>query len=150
MRRTRMTASKRRRRMSLVNVALLGVGLIFLLAGVRLATTLASEARTTTERVERLVPLSATAINDSPAGREVLIEGRISDRNPALVEGLVAYGREEYRGGNSWEDDEQRTPPLWIEVPDGTVVLADSPYRLDEPPHRAAVTFSPIVPPAAA
>jgi hypothetical protein len=129
-----------RRGPAIIPIFLIGFGLIFLILGVLLATAGAQQAGAEAERAERLPPLTVAALEDSRPGREVLIEGRISDRNPTLFQRFVAYVREEYRGSDDqdrekWEEDERRTPPLRIEVADGIVSLANSNYVLDTPPH---------------
>ena len=119
---------------------LLGIGLIFIAVGVALATVGARQASAEADRAERLLPLSAAALDDGRPGREVLVEGRVSARNRALFQGFVAYVREEYRGSDDdhkdkWSEDERRTPPLLIDLAGGVVTLADDQYDLDSPPH---------------
>lgn len=92
-------------------------------------------------RAERLEPISAVALADIAPGREVLLEGQISSRTPALYRSFVAYTREEYRssqlgwlGGDSsqrWEVVEQSTPPLVIALADGEARIANDDYALD-------------------
>jgi hypothetical protein len=123
-----------------VRIFLVGFGLVFLAIGILLATVGAQQASAEAERAERLRPLTVAALDDSQPGREALIEGRISARNPSLFQEFVAYIREEYRGNDEqdrekWEEDERRTPPLLIEVADGIVPLAGERYILDNPPH---------------
>ena len=130
----------RRRSSAIVPIFLIVFGLVFLALGILLATVGARQASAQAERAERLQPLTAAALDDSQPGREALVEGRISDRNPALFQGFVAYVREEYRGSDDqdrekWEEDERRTPRLLIEVADGLVRLADERYALDSPPY---------------
>jgi hypothetical protein len=129
-----------RRGPAIIPVFLIGFGLIFLALGIFLATAGAQQADADAERAEQLSPLTVAALEDSRPGREVLIEGRISERNPSLFRQFVAYVREEYRGSDDddrekWQEDERRTPPLLIEVADGTVSLANNNYALDNPPH---------------
>jgi hypothetical protein len=119
---------------------LIGFGLIFLALGIFMATTGAQQARAEADRAERLRPLTVAALDDSQPGREALIEGRISARNPQLFQQFVAYIREEYRGTDDddreeWEEDGRRTPRLRIEVADGVVSLANDNYELDSSPH---------------
>src|SRR5690349_7971963 len=120
----------RRPRSAIVPIFLIGFGLIFLTIGILLATVGAQQAGAEAERAERLRPLSVAMLDDSQPGREALIEGRISARNPSLFQQFVAYIREEYRGSDDqdrekWEEDERRTPPLLIELADGVVALAN-------------------------
>lgn len=120
------------------SVLLLGLGLVFLLAGVGVAVFGAQQIGAAAARVERLSPLARAALDDRLAGQEALLEGRISAQNPALFQDFVAYLREEYRGrgkNRSWGEVERFTPPLLIDLPDGTAALADDQYLLNHPPH---------------
>jgi hypothetical protein len=124
----------------LVRIFLIGFGLVFLILGILLATVAAQQARAEADRAERLLPLSVAALDDGQPGREALIEGRISARNPQLFQQFVAYIREEYRGSDDddneqWQEDQRHTPRLRIEVADGIVSLANDSYDLDSPPH---------------
>jgi hypothetical protein len=130
----------RGRRLALGPIFLIGFGLVFLAIGIVMATVAARQAGAEAARAERLRPLTVAALDDSQPGREALVEGYRSDRNPALFQQFVAYVREEYRGRDDndrerWEEDERRTPPLLIDLVDGTVPLANDSYMLDSPPH---------------
>jgi hypothetical protein len=130
----------RGRSSAFAQIFLVGFGLLFLAVGLFLATVAARQAGAEASRVEQLHPLSVAALDDSQPGREALVEGRISERNPALFQQFVAYVREEYRGEDDnarekWEEDERRAPPLLIDVVDGLVQLSDDGYILDSPPH---------------
>jgi hypothetical protein len=86
-------------------------------------------------RVERLSPLTAVTLAESPAGQEGLIEGRIAERNPVHFRLFVAYVRSEYRGRDDdddaiWVEDERVTPPLLLDLPGGRVQLANNDYAL--------------------
>lgn len=121
-----------------VRVFLVCFGLVFLAIGIGIATVGAGQARAAAERAERLEPLGAAALGDSQPGREVLVEGRVSARNPALFRHFVAYQRHEYHGSTEdgdpiWRMDEQRTPPLLLELDGGGIMLADDQYRIDSP-----------------
>ena len=140
----------RGRRLAIGPIFLIGFGLVFLAIGIVMATVAAQQAGAEATRAERLRPLTLAALDDSQPGREALIEGRISDRNPALFQQLVAYVREEYRGRDDndrekWEEDERRTPPLLIDVTDGAVPLANDSYALDSPPHTWPESQSSLV-----
>src|SRR5688500_14970651 len=63
-------------------------------------------------RVERLAPISAARLVDTAPGQEVLVEGRVSPRNPALHREFVAYVREAYRDKLLDGD----SSPSWVEV----------------------------------
>jgi hypothetical protein len=120
-------------------IFLVAFGLVFLAIGLFTAIVGTREASAEAARAEGLRPLTAAALDDGAPGREVLVEGRISERNPALFRQFVAYAREEYRGGDddkdTWQEDQRSTPPLLIEVADGAVSLAKAGYVLDSPPH---------------
>jgi hypothetical protein len=132
---------------AVVQIFLVIFGLLFVSIGAFMAIAGAQQAGAEAERAERLVPLTAAALEDSQPGREALIEGRISAKNAALFQAFVVYVREEYRGSDDqdrekWEEDERRTPPLLIEVADGIVQLAGDRYILDRPPHTWAESQS--------
>lgn len=92
-------------------------------------------------RAERLQPISAAALADSTPGREVLLEGQVGNRTPAVYRSFVAYVREEYRssqfgwlGGDSserWEEVERVTPPLVVALADGEARIANRDYLFD-------------------
>jgi hypothetical protein len=89
-------------------------------------------------RAERLQSVSAASLTDSAPGREVLLEGQVSARTPAVYRAFVAYVREEYRsrfmlGGDSqhWEEAERVTPPLVVALPDGEARIANDNYLFD-------------------
>jgi hypothetical protein len=92
-------------------------------------------------RAERLQPASAAALAGSAPGREVLLEGRVSKRAPAVYRSFVAYVREEYRssqlgwlGGDTsqrWEVVEQVTPPLVVALRGGEARIANDDYLFD-------------------
>ncbi|GAB4191852.1 MAG: hypothetical protein OHK0022_05720 [Roseiflexaceae bacterium] len=92
-------------------------------------------------RAERLMPQTSAELSRSAHGSQVLIEGRISQQNPVQFQDFVAYTREEYQSSsnsgrnNSWVYDGKQTPPLLIDLPDGSISLGDSLYTLDNPPH---------------
>ncbi len=94
-------------------------------------------------RVQRLTPItSVTVLGDVPAGNPILIEGRVSDRNPVNLEahGFVAYLREgravvNARGTPSpgnWSVRERVTPPLWLELSGGLVYIENDDYDLEK------------------
>ena len=87
----------------------------------------------------RLVALpspDAISLTDTPAGREVIVEGRIAPDQPARFRNFVAYVKEEEqrdkrereRTGN-WKTVETAMPPLHVIVgDDGSVRVVD--YRM--------------------
>lgn len=110
------------------------VGLIFAIVGLFLALGASAGERREAARAERLLPLGAVAFDETAPGREVLVEGRVSDRNRAQFRGYKAYIREEYRGSDDenrpkWVEDERITPPLLLAVDDGLITLNNQDYR---------------------
>lgn len=88
---------------------------------------------------EGLPALTAVMLEDSPLGREVVIEGRISDRNRVRFREFVAYVSEEYQGDDDdgdpkWRVDERVTPPLLLDLPDGRVQIENQDYTLESTP----------------
>jgi hypothetical protein len=90
-------------------------------------------------RVERLTPAPVSILVDGEPGREVLVEGRVSSRNPARYGSYVAYIREEREINTndegttttgSWRVVERVTPPLLLELSDGLVQIENSGYDL--------------------
>lgn len=90
-------------------------------------------------RMGRLEPVTAPELAASQPGDEVLIEGRISDENPARFRDYVAYVRETRDVENwegtpdpgSWSEVERVTPPLWIALEDTLVWVVNDDYDLD-------------------
>jgi hypothetical protein len=128
-----------RLRGSFVTLLLTVIGLAFVVAGVGMGVFGARSASAAADRAERLRTLSAAALDDSMPGREALLEGRISERNPTRFRDLVAYVREEYRGTDDdgdeeWREDERATPRLLIELSDGVAQIANTDYALQAPP----------------
>lgn len=118
----------------------LGFGLIFSLVGLGLLALWA--LGDPSAMVAGLPQPSAGELAALPAGREVLVEGRIGAREPGLS-GVVALERAELQrsefGGESsveWTVIERRTPPLPIDTPGGRVELANDDYILLYPPRE--------------
>jgi hypothetical protein len=102
-------------------------------------------------RVGAMTPLAAEQLADLPDGSEVIVEGRISERNTALLEGLVAFTERLYRGiecdnDNSdschqvWDETRSATPALWLDIPGGRLRLSNSDYQLNNPPESWQTT----------
>jgi hypothetical protein len=128
-------------RLSFPGTVMLVLGLLGLALGVGLGVFGSRSAQEEAARAERLVSVSAAALEDAQVGREVLVEGQISERNPALFREFVAYEREEYRGSDSdgdaeWSRDEIKRPPLLIAVGDGLVQIVGETYALRDMPAR--------------
>lgn len=94
-------------------------------------------------RVRGLSPVTVAALQHARPGEEVLVEGRVSDRNPVLSEptGFVAYVREwrevTYNGEGrpdpgSWSVGERFTPPLLVELPDGLLQIGNNDYSIED------------------
>lgn len=116
-------------------------GLLFVALGIGLGIFGTRAAIAAADRAERLPLASARDIERGTAGAEVIVEGRISTRNPQRFREFVAYVREEYRGSDDdgdpeWREDERVTPPLVLELPDGLVQIENDNYRLESPPLR--------------
>ncbi len=114
---------------------LLGIGLIFLGAGVAIGVFGTRDALARAALAERLAPRGAAAIEDTPVGAEVLVEGALSPRNRPRFREFVAYTVEEYRGVDDDGDPEWAlidtvTPPLIIEA-GGLVSVGNEDYRLE-------------------
>ncbi len=108
------------------------LGAIFIIVGVGVAWQLPRFIYRGANRVEVLVSITATNLEDTPVGGEVLVEGRISQRNPIQARGFVAYiaeGREvDEDGDEHWWELDRVTPPLLLELPDGVVQIENSTY----------------------
>lgn len=89
----------------------------------------------TIAQVERLEPTSFPAFEDGEPGREVLIEGVVSERNP-VENGFVAYERyvaqRDPDGDLSWRKVDEVRPPLRIDLRGGSVRVVGN-YRLESP-----------------
>jgi hypothetical protein len=82
----------------------------------------------TVDQLEQLPALSRAELLAAPRATDVLIEGRVSDRNEVLGHGFVAYTRElgspDYHNDIVWHTDEYATPALIIDLADGPVTMA--------------------------
>jgi hypothetical protein len=111
-------------------VVLLGVGLVW--------TSLSwSPGPTLTDRIAAM-PLATLASLDGPTVQEVLFEGRVGARNEVLRDGLVAYERFrrviDIRGDELWVFDTRVTPPLQIDLADGSIEVAGDFGLIDAEP----------------
>jgi hypothetical protein len=83
---------------------------------------------TTVDQLEQLPALSRAELLGVPRSSDVLIEGRVSDRNEVLGHGFVAYTRElgspDFHNDIVWHTDEYATPALIIDLADGPVTMA--------------------------
>jgi len=89
-------------------------------------------------RLAALPSPDAVSLTDTPAGREVIVEGRIAADQPVRFRNFVAYVKEEEqrdkkereRSGN-WKVVETVTPPLRVIVGgEGSVRVVNASYRV--------------------
>ncbi|NJN16345.1 MAG: hypothetical protein HC822_08760 [Oscillochloris sp.] len=118
-----------------VRIFLILFGLVFLAVGVTIGIFGTRDAMAAGARAQRLAPQSAAALEQAAAGSEVLVEGRLSDRNSARFRTFVAYSADEYRGTDDdgdaiWTEVERVTPPLLIEA-GGLVQIGNDDYELE-------------------
>lgn len=115
-------------------------GIVFLVVGITFIRT-SSTTTQETDYIETLPLLSAVQLQDTRAGTEAVIEGRIAERNPLHDNGFVAYVRSEYQGercttdddGNEdceaiWIEDERITPTLWLDLVGGRTHFFNTDY----------------------
>jgi len=126
----------------IVGIFLTIFGIVFLIVGISFVR--ASSATTQeTDYIETLPLLNATQLQDTRAGTEAVIEGRIAERNALHDNGFVTYIRSEYQGerctedddGNEdceeiWIEDERITPTLWLDLTGGRTHFVNTNYEL--------------------
>lgn len=120
-----------------VTLLLLGMGLLFVAVAVFVGLVGVPYARGEAARLEQLRPLSAAALEDLPAGAEVLVEGAVSPRNRPVFRDFVAYEREELDVSTDSDGDRKQTwrsaggewPPLILEA-GGAVTVAGGGYNI--------------------
>lgn len=110
-------------------------GVIFTVIGVVFSLVASLAISSDLARIQSLQPIGAILLEDAPNGREVMIEGRISEQATPSFRSFATYVREEYRGDDSdgdtlWVEDDSDTPPLLLDLPDGAVRLRNQDYRL--------------------
>lgn len=132
----------------LLSLIFIFVGAFFLLIGL-IFVGVGMSSRREVDRLETLPLLDLAGLNDTAAGTEALLEGRVSERNPFQFRPFVAYIRQEYQGqkcednlnddDNSldceavWVEDERVTPPLWLDLPGGRARLTNTSYNIQNP-----------------
>jgi hypothetical protein len=105
-----------------------GVGLALGIAGYLVITYSPGSIAERHARMSALPAPSVVGLSDMPAGREVLVDGRIGDGQPKLFRDFVAYVKEEEerdsrdRDRTEWKVRERRAPPLAIVLTDDDVV----------------------------
>jgi hypothetical protein len=122
------------------------IGLIFMLVGGGLLWASMNSRRQADTYAARPL-LTVAEAHTAPSGQPAIVEGRISEINPAPFEGLAAWQARKYQGqkcdranDNSltcrdiWEDTDRVTPPLWLEVADGRLRISNTSYTLLSPP----------------
>jgi len=117
-----------------VLLILSAIGLPFLIIGLVFTIFLADAMNEEAARVAVLTPMSATRLSDTPPGREILVEGRVSDRNSLRFRSYVAFIVEECEIDRDGDEEcrvvNRVTPPLEIALPDGPVQIANDTYSL--------------------
>jgi hypothetical protein len=82
----------------------------------------------TADQLDQLPALSRAQLLAAPRSADVLIEGRVSDRNEILGHGFVAYTRDmgspDFHNDIVWHTDEYATPALVVDMADGPVTVA--------------------------
>jgi hypothetical protein len=128
------------------------VGAIFLVIGIPFTWVGSSLSREATQ-TEALPVLTVASLQNSSVGRQAVLEGRLSERNPLLFQSFVAYIRREYRGEHCervddddnfddndyrceaiWVEDQRMTPALWLDLADGRVQLINTNYYIQHAP----------------
>jgi hypothetical protein len=122
-------------------------GGIFLLIGLGLLVTSARLSQAT-RQAAALPLLNAAQLSQAAPGAAAMIEGKIAERNTLHAEGFAAYLHRLYQGERCssqggtatpkceavWIEEERVTPPLWLDLPDGRIRLANADYALQHPP----------------
>jgi hypothetical protein len=114
-----------------------GIGLVLGLAGFVVWRYGPASVAAEHARLEALPAPDAHSLGDTPAGREVIVEGRIAPSQPVRFRDFVAYvkeeeqrdARERERSGN-WKTVETVTPPLDIVAGEGIVRVVDDSYAI--------------------
>jgi hypothetical protein len=108
-------------------------GLVFAGFGALFVLVFPNMMREEAARIERMKPVSAIALGDRAPGEDVLIEGRLSPQNRQVFRSFVAYVHErldrDADGDQEWEEYNQETPALLVDLPDGRIQIAQG-YHL--------------------
>lgn len=131
------------------------IGGFFLLVGLGLLSLGWSQAQEIDRTAAGQVLQTLTQLSQTPPGAAVRLQGKIAERNALFEQGFVAYVRSQYRGercvtptpsrdnyqGAStcesiWTEEKRETPPLWLDLSEGRMQLANTDYRLQNPPAR--------------
>jgi hypothetical protein len=115
-----------------------GVGLVLGLAGFVVWRFVPGLVAAEHARLVALPSPDAFSITDTPAGLEVILEGRIAPDQPVAFRDFVAYVKEEERrdkkegdGRGDWKTVDKITPPLHLIVgDDGSVRVVNTDYGI--------------------
>jgi hypothetical protein len=114
-----------------------GIGLVLGAAGYVVWRYVPGMVAAEHARLAALPTPDAISLTDTPAGREVLVEGRIAPDQPVRFRNFVAYVKEEEqrdqrereRSGN-WKTVETVTPPLHLIVDGGSAHVVNASYAI--------------------
>lgn len=113
-----------------------GVGAALGLAGFAVAWFMPGIVAAEHARLLALPAPGAISLTDTPAGREVIVEGRIAPDQPRLFREFVAYVKEEERrdrrdsDDTAWKEVDRRTPPLQLVADGGRIAVVNADYSL--------------------
>jgi hypothetical protein len=129
------------------------VGGLFLLTGFGLLAIGRSQAQAIDQASAGQILRSVAQLGQAPPGAMVMLEGKIAERNSLLDQDFTVYVRSQYRGEHCvtptpdndnfddppqcesiWVEEKRETPPLWLDLSEGRVQLANTDYRLQHPP----------------
>src|SRR3954447_72050 len=132
-----MTSSSPRSALRVAALIVGPIGLVLGGAGYVVARFVPPMVAAEHSRLVALPTPDAVSLTDTPAGREVIVEGRIAADQPVRFRNFVAYVKEEEqrdkkereRSGN-WKTVETVTPPLRVIVGEGSVRVVNASYRV--------------------
>lgn len=114
-----------------------GVGLVLGLAGAAVTHVFPGLVAAEHARLSALPSLEALAAAAPPVGTEVLIDGRVAERQPARFRNFVAYVKEEEERDAKqrerrgyWKVVQSVTPPLELATSAGRVHVVNTSYAL--------------------
>jgi hypothetical protein len=121
----------------LLPVLILGLmGAAFVCIGVALGVFVARGSSAEADRAEQTLSLSAAALEERAPGSAAMVEGTLSPRNKPRLRDFVAYTHESYQGTDDdgderWTVEERVTPPLLVDLADGSAQIGNADYRLE-------------------
>lgn len=105
------------------------IGIVLLLAAGLVAYFTIQGSSAAAARLAAIQVVGLGLLEDSPVGREVIIEGKISNRMPTIRGDLVAYVEqrtvEDSDGDTSTVTDADVRPPLLVDTVDGQLEVRD-------------------------